>query len=360
MGNTGLNRATNSKMGNKTTPHTETEILSATQHFIVSPYKSRPKTPWKVELKAAFSGRRIKRFCATEAEAWTRGRELVEAFRKKGEAGLEKSGAMSMASAAKAWQARSFGMSESHTRKVDKLCELLKKRFSHVDVEPQELETWMRTLPGKSQTTSAMWHRYVKAFFNYCFRMHWVARDPSTVLETPKAAVGRAILSPAQMRQLLKAEMEPWMRVCLLLGGFAGLRTEEMARMNWEDIDTKTGQIHIRPGVMKDSGGFDQRIVDFTPPLKRRKRLFPKKLKGKLMPVEVSVFQRYRRELVKGLGWAGWPDNCLRHSFATYHLAQSKNASSTAFQMGHTSPGMVLRVYAVPSKKADARAWWAL
>jgi hypothetical protein len=30
-----------------------------------------------------------------------------------------------------------------------------------------------------------------------------------------------------------------------------------------------------------------------------------------------------------------WPDNALRHSFASYHLAHLKNAASTALELGH-------------------------
>jgi integrase len=55
---------------------------------------------------------------------------------------------------------------------------------------------------------------------------------------------------------------------------------------------------------------------------------------------------------------AEWPDNSLRHSFATYHLGRAKNAGLTAYQMGHTSSAMVQRVYSVPAAMADWQAWW--
>jgi integrase len=152
--------------------------------------------------------------------------------------------------------------------------------------------------------------------------------------------------------------MPGWLRATMLLGGFAGLRTAEMLRMNWEDIDVKTGEIEIRPGVGKDTGGFLERIVDFTDPLTRRKDQLTGK--GKLVPIPKDEFHAMRRGIVAGLGWPAWPDNCLRHSFATYHLAVSKNAGVTAFQMGHTNPSMVQRVYAVPARKANGAAWWAI
>jgi len=47
-------------------------------------------------------------------------------------------------------------------------------------------------------------------------------------------------------------------------------------------------------------------------------------------------------------------------SFATYHLGRCCNAGLTAFQMGHTSPKMVQRVYAVPAVRADWKAWWKI
>jgi integrase len=123
-------------------------------------------------------------------------------------------------------------------------------------------------------------------------------------------------------------------------------------------VDLKAGQIHVAPGVMKDSGGFDQRIVDILEPLKRR-RAWLAKQKGPIVPMESETFHEHRRKECRAV-LAKWPDNCLRHSFATYHLGRAKNAGLTAFQMGHTSSAMVQRVYAVPAAMADWRAWWAI
>ena len=38
--------------------------------FIVSPYPQRPGTPWKLTIPEKIFGTRIRRFYATEAEAW--------------------------------------------------------------------------------------------------------------------------------------------------------------------------------------------------------------------------------------------------------------------------------------------------
>jgi len=161
------------------------------------------------------------------------------------------------------------------------------------------------------------------------------------------------------MQILLRQEMPDWMLASLLLGGFAGLRTIEVQRMDWEDINTKSQQIHIRPDVIKSTTGFDQRIVDFMEPLTRRADFFQNR-QGPIVPISGKYFYATRRTLAAKAGFERWPENALRHSFATYHLARCKSAPQTAFQMGHTNPSMVQRTYAVPAARADWEAWWAI
>ena len=328
------------------------------RHFSISPYPSRPSSPWKVEIRASFAGKKIRRFCGSEAEAWTVAESLVEKIRLKGVGSLnEESGLMTMRAACDAFTPRHSGKSASHRNKVDAVCGMLKAKFSSVAVSPAELDRWFSSLPG-SETTRAGFFRYVRMFFRWAHRMGYVDRDPSAVLDAPRAAVGRNILTVDQMQALLEVKMPKWLRAAILLGGFAGVRSEEIRRMDWADIDTKAGEIHIRPGVMKDSGGFFERIIDFTPPLSRRKNAL--KGKGKLIPVVTKTFHLQRAAVARLAGLDPWPANCLRHSFATYHLARSRDPGKTAHQMGHSSSAMVRRVYAVPARRADGAAWWKL
>lgn len=329
------------------------------RHFIVSEYKSRPKTPWKMEVKAAFAGKRIRKFCASEAEAWSVGFDMVRKIQSGGTESLAQPVGMTMKAATDAFASRFEAKSKSHRDKAHQIRDLLQEGFVALDVTPEALQRWFAGLPG-TETTRSQYYRYTRMFFRWAhLKMRYIERDPSLVLDAPKAAVGRELLKPEQMGALLKLGMDDWLKVCILLAAFAGIRTEELLKMNWDDIDAKSGEIHIRPGVMKDSGGYDQRIVDFTKPITKRKKLFKNK-SGKLVPITSRKFHYAREVLATAMGWGKWPDNCLRHSFATYHLAQSKNANATAFQMGHTTPSMVLKVYAVPAKRANADAWWAI
>ncbi len=267
---------------------------------------------------------------------------------------------MSVAQALRMWSVEAEGKSKSHADKiaatVKELSEVLKGPVARV--EPLAIDRWLKTLGG-SETSRAMWFRYARMFFKWCYRMRFIDRSPLDGLRPPRATPGRNILTPEQMAALLKAPMGDDVKALVLLGGFAGLRTVEVARMNWEDIDTKNKQIHVRPEVSKQHDGMLQRIVDMTEPLIKRIKFFEKK-KGRIVTGSMEALYERRRKVALALGWEGWPDNALRHSFATYHLGRCGNAGLTAYQMGHTSTAMVLRVYAVPAARADWKAFWRI
>ena len=60
------------------------------------------------------------------------------------------------------------------------------------------------------------------------------------------------------------------------------------------------------------------------------------------------------------LGWEAWPNNCLRHSFKTYHAAHFRDLPNLALEMGHHGITMTAYVYGTPSTRANAAAWWEI
>ena len=56
---------------------------------------------------------------------------------------------------------------------------------------------------------------------------------------------------------------------------------------------------------------------------------------------------------------AKWPQNALRHSFGSYHLARFPDAAALALQMGN-SPAMIFKHYRELVKPADAAKYWEI
>jgi integrase len=55
-----------------------------------------------------------------------------------------------------------------------------------------------------------------------------------------------------------------------------------------------------------------------------------------------------------------WPHNALRHSYASYHLANHQNMDKLTTQLGHTSPHMVFNHYRNVVKPTEAARYWEI
>jgi len=53
-----------------------------------------------------------------------------------------------------------------------------------------------------------------------------------------------------------------------------------------------------------------------------------------------------------------WPDNRLRHSFASYHLMHFKDAKALALEMGHTNENTIFTNYRQLVKPKEAERYW--
>jgi integrase len=315
------------------------------------------------------AGRRVRKFFKTEAEAWAAAPELMEKLQKGGTDALDRESAergMTMASAVRDYLRMKQGVSEAHMAKMKRVTDGLLEAFRGPvgAVNPMRAAQWFAKVEG-APTTRAGWHRYASGFFGWCVDMELIERNPLRRVSAPKAESKRSLLLPRELRAILKAEMSDELRAWFLLGAFAGLRSIEVHRMRWEDVDAKTGQIEVRREVSKQSSGLPERIVDFTEPLKQRKKFFAGRRGQISRPGSLKLY-REREALIAELHeqdllpWAALPENALRHSFATYHLARGQDAAKTAHQLGHSSVALVLKTYAVPARKADWRAWWRL
>jgi len=62
----------------------------------------------------------------------------------------------------------------------------------------------------------------------------------------------------------------------------------------------------------------------------------------------------------KVAGLSRWPQNGLRHSFASYRLAACYDAPRVAGELGHTSPQMLYGTYRELVLPEEAQRYWKL
>ncbi len=310
----------------------------------------------------SFAGKRIRKFFASKAEAEAAAPLLIAQVRTCGTQSLaEQRRGLSLSTALNIYRQHQVTcMTGKHLQTARYVFKGLEEKFGAMPMDSitsLELEKWMRSR-GTSPTTGACFYRYTRMFWRWTYKKQLIEHNTIERVDSPSAKTRLNILTPSQMKALLALDCPKWLRVAFSLCGFAGLRTEELLRMDWGAVIHDEQSIHVGKGIQKNSGGWTERYVDFTDPIKRRMEELQGN--GKIVPVPFITFRRQRVAAAKAAGLKEWPANCLRHSFASYHLALHGDAGKTGHQMGHTSSAMVYRTYAQAVRKSQATEWWAI
>ena len=227
------------------------------------------------------------------------------------------------------------------------------------DLKPAHMRAWIDSLP---LTTRGRWNVFAvcRDFFNSPIGREAVASNPFNDAPPKRDKGARLpILTLDQMKALLDHEWPVWFKSWLVAGAFAGLRTREIFAVDNSAIDWEYKEIVIRREDAKQGEAARPRSATIQDPFARH---MPRRNGPLVDGWWKKGWERTAKEacMVIGVDVAlGWPTNCLRHSFASYHLAHFKDATKTAFEMG-TSPDLLYATYANLVSRRDAAKWWSL
>lgn len=249
------------------------------------------------------------------------------------------------------------GASQRHVDDLDSRLNIFAEKFNGqpvATIRTAEIDDWLRSL-NVSPVTRNHYRRLIILAFNFA-----VDRGYATSNAAAKTAEAReprskpSILSVDQASALLE-NASPEILPYVAIGLFAGLRRAEIERLDWSEVDFESG--HIEVTAEKSKSKIANRFVAMQPNL--REWLLPfRKLKGNVTPLENfrELFEQARADA----GIKNWPDNALRHSFASYHVAHFKDAKALALEMGHTDSGMLFNHYRALVKPKEAERYWNL
>jgi integrase len=156
---------------------------------------------------------------------------------------------------------------------------------------------------------------------------------------------------PKEMQSFLEnaaADLLP----AIALAGLAGLRGEEIIRLEWADVWRVVGYVQISARNAKTR---QRRLVEICPALAEWLSTY-KEFTGKVWNKRASLYQTEFAQLRKLLKIPS-RRNGLRHAFCTYHFALHSNENLTAAQAGN-SPTMIHAHYKGLATKADAEKWF--
>jgi integrase len=192
------------------------------------------------------------------------------------------------------------------------------------------------------------------AFFAHLVKRRSINSNPVSVIDKLKCpAKPPEIFEPEQLRCFLAAASLKLIPP-LVIGAFAGLRTSEILRLDWQDVDLPRGLIHVASHKTKTAR---RRLVTIQPNLAAWLCPFAGR-KGKVYS-DKGNYHHATSALAAAVGQK-WPQNGLRHSFASYHLARFQNANQLALELGHTTTRLIFEHYRELVSPEAALTYWSI
>lgn len=232
-------------------------------------------------------------------------------------------------------------------------------------IETREIDDWLRSL-DLSPTSRHNYRKVLRTAFEFGVSRGYARQNPVVRTATVKVQyVTPGILTANEMAALLEAA-DQRIVPSLAIGAFAGLRDAEIGRMTWDRIDLVGGYIKVDASVAKTES---RRIVPISDNLRawlapHAQRSGPVRLSFR---VNYELTRKARAAAAKSLkeqqrpciNLDKWPNNALRHSFASYRMALVGNAATVAEECGH-SVRVMREHYRELMAKPEAEAWFSV
>ncbi|MCW1885490.1 hypothetical protein OKA04_12190 [Luteolibacter flavescens] len=267
-----------------------------------------------------------------------------------------------------------------HLAQVKRDMDALAADFANVmltDIQIGELEQWWTNRTGTAGPARKKAIRgYLVNFWRWALKDGIAGNEPTTLadrlpsIEAPKGKL--EIFEPDELLFLLSIVERKWFPI-VVLGAFEGIRPEELApkednpkpRMRWEFIDWEWNVIRIPAEVAKTGRA---RIVPLHPVTRAWLEAAGAgpTWTGPICtenPTEVhprattvwgkALAKRFPERFTK------WPQDALRHSYASYRNGVLRNLITVAEEMG-TSEEMLHGHYHNPRTRQQGEAWFDL
>ena len=219
----------------------------------------------------------------------------------------------------------------------------------------EEMDNWLRSLEG-SPKSRANYRANIGVLFSYATKRRMLDSNPILHTAKPKLPDNPPeIFAVDELRGLLEAanRIAPDVVPMLAIGAFAGLRDAEIKRLDWSEADLVRSHIEVKAKKAKSAR---RRLVEMQPNLREWLRPYAE-MTGPVVPMNA---RQKVDQVCNAAALARWPQNGLRHSFASYRLAACHDAPRVAGELGHTSPQMLYSTYRELVLPEEAKRYWLI
>lgn len=235
------------------------------------------------------------------------------------------------------------------------------------EIRAVDIDRWLDGMDDAGDRTKNNYRMAMVTLFSYARDKNYLPRGEQTEAEFVTRHDGKkggsiGIYSPQEFATLLNCVDERFLPF-VALGGFAGLRSIEILRLEWKDIWFQKGYVEVGRDKSKTA---TRRLAPICPALEQWLKPYAKK-DGPVLPDirnEVHftrLFAAAKSTLndQKGKPRVELVHNGLRHSFCSYRMAVTKSAPQVALEAGN-SPKMLFEHYRELVTEAEGKEWFAL
>ena len=244
------------------------------------------------------------------------------------------------------------------TRRFMKCCAGLARRRVR-SITPQECAEYIETAfdtPRQRQKARLI----LSGVFSTAMKRGWCDTNPVSKVEAPRVVEQPVpVLTPQEIEQLTTTVEAYQGGSCAAAVGmmlYAGIRPHEVARLTWAQVDLQARAIYILPRHSKTGGA---RRVTIHRPLQRILKSHKHAENEKICP---RNWLHHWRELRRAAGWDSpahrWPQDALRHTFASYHLSHFRSYAELQLEIGHRDASLLRTRYVDQRHVVNAGAFW--
>ena len=252
------------------------------------------------------------------------------------------------------WEA---GKSPLYIKDIDYRLGRLASSFS-VEVRqltPQDVAAFLKSLDLRARGFNNF-VMMLRTFFRFCQSRGWLSREVDLLAMVEKrtgTASEIEIFTPDELRKLLAASPGQ-VATCIALQAFSGIRTAELFRLTWKDVERRNGHIEIAAGKAKTAS---RRLIPVCENLEQWIRQAARQGE-RVWPATASEYYSQKARAANAAG-IDWKANGLRHSFITYRLAQTKDVAEVGLEAGNSAT-MIFRHYRELATEAEAKEWFGI
>jgi site-specific recombinase XerD len=153
----------------------------------------------------------------------------------------------------------------------------------------------------------------LRTFFRFCQARGWLSTNVNLLSRAERRSASGSdieIFTPGELRALLAAA-PPHVATCLAIQAFAGVRTAELLRLAWHDLERRSGHIEITAKQAKTAA---RRLIPILPNLAAWLRVAAHNGNERLWTRSSNRYFAAQKQAASKVG-ISWKANALRHSF---------------------------------------------